>query len=71
MEHGSCSCKSATGPLLMVGGMATAAASIPFFILSGTNKRKAKLYMNKAALLLTPDVKAGIIYNSTGLKIDR
>lgn len=69
MEHGSCSCKSATGPLLMLGGMGMAATSIPFFISSAGNKRKAKLYMKKEALLLTPDIKTRNVYNSIGVKI--
>ena len=68
-EHG-CSCKDPTGILLMLGGTTMAAVSIPFFISSAGNKRKAKLYMNKEALILAPKIKTGIVHHSIGVKID-
>lgn len=67
-KHG-CACKDPTGSLFMLGGIGMAATSIPFFISSAGNKHKAKLYMKKEALMLTPDLKTGIVYNSIGLKI--
>ena len=54
----------------LVGGVAMSIASIPFFISSASNKHKAKLYMRKEALMLTPDIKAGPDYNSIGIRID-
>ena len=54
----------------LVGGLAMSIASIPFFISSAGNKHKAKLYLRKVALILTPDVKVGPDYNSIGIKID-
>ena len=68
-EHG-CSCKDPTGFLLMLGGTTMAAVSIAFFISSAGKKLKAKLYMNKEALILTPKIKTGIAHHSIGVKID-
>ena len=54
----------------LVGGLAMSIASIPFFISSASNKHKAKLYMRKETLLLSPEIKAGPDYNSIGIRID-
>ena len=54
----------------MVGGLAMAISSIPFFISSASNKHKAKLYLRKEALMLTPNIKTGQDLNSIGIKID-
>ena len=62
--------KGGTEGLIIFGGLTISTASIPFFILSGSNKRKAKLYMRREGLMLTPDIKAGPDYNSIGIRID-
>jgi len=62
--------KSGYGFLFIFGGMGMAATSIPFFISSASNKHKAKLYMNKEALMITPEIKSGLTYNSIGVKIN-
>ena len=56
--------------LLIFGGMAIAATSVPFFTTSFSNKYKAKLYMRKEAFQLSPNLKTGIVYNSVGVKIN-
>ena len=53
----------------LVGGLAISIASIPFFISSGSNKHKAKLYMRKETLILTPNIKTGQDLNSMGIRI--
>ena len=53
----------------LVGGLAMSIASIPFFISSTSNKHKAKLYMRKEALMLTPNMKTGQDYKSIVIKI--
>jgi len=68
LEHGTG--KSGYGALFILGGMAMAATSIPFFISSASSKHKANLYMRKEALMLSPNLEAGIVYNSIGVKID-
>ena len=54
----------------IVAGLAMTLTSIPFFILSASNKHKAKIYMKKEALLLAPAIKTGIVYNSIQMKIN-
>lgn len=53
----------------LIGGLAMSIASIPFFISSTSNKHKAKLYMRKEALMLTPNMKTGQDTNSIGIRI--
>jgi hypothetical protein len=62
--------KSGYGAFIMLGGMTMAATSIPFFIASLSSKHKAKIYMNKEALMISPEVKSGLAYNSIRIKIN-
>jgi hypothetical protein len=53
----------------VMGGMAMVTTSIPFFIASLSSKHKAKLYMNKESIMISPQIKSGVTYNSIGMKI--
>ena len=54
----------------IVGGLVTTITSIPFFISSAINKHKAKVYMKRGALMLTPNRNSNISYNSIGLRLN-
>ncbi|HEX6847537.1 MAG TPA: hypothetical protein VF144_11200 [Chitinophagaceae bacterium] len=62
--------KGGTEGLIILGGLTMATTSIPFFILSASNKRKANLYMKREALLSAPGIRIGVGYNSVGVRID-
>ena len=53
----------------LVCGLAMTITSIPFFISSAGNKHKARIYMRKEALMLTPNIKTGQDYKSIVKKI--
>lgn len=54
----------------ILAGLTMATASIPFFIASLSSKHKAKIYMNKEVLMISPEIQNGFTYNSIGMKIN-
>ena len=62
--------KSGYGTFIMLGGMGMAAASLPFFISSVSNKHKAKIYINREAFMITPHHKSNILYNAISLRLN-
>lgn len=62
--------KNATGLAIILGGMGTALASLPFFISSAVTKHKVKISMKREALMITPQHQSNISYNSISLRLN-
>jgi hypothetical protein len=68
MEHSTS--KGGREAPFILAGLAMTTASIPFFIASFSSRHKAKVYMNKEALMISPNLKTGIVCNSVGVSIN-
>jgi hypothetical protein len=54
----------------VIGGLAAALTSIPFFISAGVNKHKANISMKREAFMITPYQQSNISYASIGFRLD-
>jgi hypothetical protein len=55
--------------ILMIGGGALIVAAVPFSLASRANKKKARLYMNRENVMITPEIKTATQLVSIGIKI--
>ena len=53
----------------ILGGLVMSVTSVPFFIASISSKHKAKISVNKEAVMVTPNINSNIVYNSLGVEI--
>lgn len=60
---------SAVGPVLTVAGIGSTLGSIPFFIASRKNKRKASLMIKKESVFFNPRVNLKDQFIAVGLKL--
>lgn len=61
---------SSAADIFGIGGGIIVAAAVPFLLASHANKKKAKLYMSKENISISPGVKTNSGFIAAGIKIN-